>query len=279
MGAVFGLLCLPGLSLGAGRCDHLLSRSWAQPVSTTEKTAAIPVLPVKLVGRYPHDPATFTQGLLYHAGNLYESTGLKGQSGLQRIELPSGRIIARRRLADTLFGEGLALVNDELVQLTWQAGLALRYQPQNLKPLGDFHYPGEGWGLTTLGQDMIVSDGSARLRYISVLTHHETRRLEVAAHGQPLTGLNELETVDGQLFANIYPGDCIARIDPASGQVTGWLDIAHLLPLADRPDSSAVANGIAWDSDRRELLVTGKFWPYIYRLKLKKSLTPAANSD
>lgn len=231
------------------------------------------------MGRYPHDPAAFTQGLVYHAGNLYESTGLEGQSRLQRIELPSGRIIARRRLADTLFGEGLALVNDKLVQLTWQAGLARRYQLSSLNPVGDFRYSGEGWGLTALDRDMIVSDGSAWLRFISIDTHQETRRLEVAAHGQPLTGLNELETVNGQLFANIYPGDCIARIDPASGQVTGWLDIAHLLPLADRPDSSAVANGIAWDSDRRELLVTGKFWPYIYRLKLKKSPMPAANTD
>ena len=222
----------------------------------------------RVLARYPHDPTAFTQGLVYYQGLLYESTGLYGRSSLRRIDPASGRVTGSVQLDRQLFGEGLTRVGDRLVQLTWKAGLGLVYRLDGLTPAGRFRFRGEGWGVTRLDDRLVISDGSDRLRFVAVSDYGPVGAIRVSWRGRPVAGLNELETVDGQIYANVYPGDCIARIDPATGRVLGWLDLGGLLPLSQRASSAAVANGIAWDADNRSLFVTGKRWPYLYRLDI-----------
>jgi glutaminyl-peptide cyclotransferase len=229
----------------------------------------------EVVARYPHDQGAFTEGLVFYRGELYESTGIHGRSSVRRVDLASGQVLNTRSLDTKLFGEGLTVAADRLVQLTWKSGSAFIYAPEDLEQRGAFQLEGEGWGLTTRDTDLIISDGSPTLRFVSATDYRQTRSLEVTDGGRPLQGLNELEMVEDFIYANVYPSDCIARIDPESGKVAGWLDLRGLLPLSERPDRSAVANGIAWRPETRELFVTGKFWPYIYQLKLLKTdVTP-----
>ena len=256
---------IQGLLLASG----LLLAGVAPPATAAPPACrASPTPGYRVLDRYPHDRDAFTQGLAFHQGALYESTGLYGRSTLRRIELGSGRVTDSRRLDGALFGEGLTRLGTRLVQLTWKAGVALLYRLDGLRPAGRFRFRGEGWGLTRLGDRLVLSDGSARLRFIDADGFGAAGTLRVTDAGRPVAGLNELETVDGLIYANVYPGDCIARIDPASGRVLGWLDLGGLLPLAERRSSASVANGIAWDAASRSLFVTGKHWPYIYRLDI-----------
>ncbi len=262
-----------GLLLASGL---LLAGAVPPAVASAPACRAAPAPGFRVLGRYPHDREAFTQGLVFHQGALYESTGLYGRSTLRRIELGSGRVTDSRRLDGMLFGEGLARLGTRLVQLTWKAGVALLYRLDGLRPAGQFRFRGEGWGLTRLGDRLVLSDGSARLRFIDAEGFGAAGTLRVTDRGRPVVGLNELETVDGLIYANVYPGDCVARIDPASGRVLGWLDLGGLLPLAERRNSASVANGIAWDAASRSLFVTGKYWPYIYRLGIDGGDPPRA---
>jgi len=236
----------------------------------------------RVVASWPHDASAFTQGLVMANGVLYESTGLYGRSTLRRVDLETGQVLQRRALPARLFGEGLTVWQGELVQLTWRAGRALRYDRQTFAPLGELAVPGEGWGLTQDGESWIVSDGSATLRFLEPGTGVERRRVLVQDDGRPVRLLNELEMVPvravggpaasgagaaatrHELWANIWHSDRLVRVDPGSGRALGYVDLAGLWPDQQRPEPEAVLNGIAYDARHGRLLVTGKLWPRIY---------------
>lgn len=225
-------------------------------------------LGVRVLAEYPHDPGSFTQGLLVHDGALYESTGRYGHSRVRKIEPESGRVLAERVLPARLFGEGLALAGDRLVQITWQEGVALLWEPETLEPLGELSYRGEGWGLAYDGDRLILSDGTSALSFRDPATLEETDRLDVTLEGAPLSRLNELEWVDGALWANVWGSRSVVRIDTASGAVTAVADLSSLLerlPAEAAPDID-VLNGIAWWPERESFLVTGKLWPRMFEV-------------
>lgn len=221
----------------------------------------------RVLRSFPHDPQAFTQGLLFWDGRLFESIGGYGRSALREVELHSGRVLREHPLPAQLFGEGLALAEGRFIQLTWRAGLGLLYDVQTLAPAGQFRYPGEGWGLTGDGERLWQSDGSAELRLLDPRTLEETGRLKVHDGNRPVSALNELEFVEGQIYANVWGTDRIAMIDPASGRVRGWLNLAGILPLPLQARAD-VLNGIAYDQDARRLFVTGKRWPRLFQIEL-----------
>ncbi len=224
----------------------------------------------RIVKTYPHDRMAYTQGLLWLDGFLYESTGQYGASSLRKVRLETGQVIERHDLEDTYYGEGLAAWGGRFYQLTWtqQTGFIYDYDRARLRQVGTFRYSGEGWGLTQDGKRLIMSDGTAELRFIDPRTLKETGRLKVHAGGVPVGELNELEVVRGEIFANIYRTERIARISPKSGAVTGWIDLTGLLPQADRWIPVDVLNGIAYDAARDRLFVTGKLWPKLFEIEL-----------
>jgi glutamine cyclotransferase len=232
-----------------------------------------------VVARYPHDPDAFTQGLLWHDGSLYESTGLYGRSSVRRVDLASGRVEAMSSLPPGFFGEGLTLARGRLVQLTWREGIALLWEPNTLGPLGERPYRGEGWGLAFDGARLLHSDGTARLTLRDPESLAVTGELTVTDGGRPVSLLNELEWVDGALWANLWQSDELVRIDPASGVVTGRLDLAPLRAEATAQSGGAldVLNGVAWRPDTGTLLVTGKLWPLLFELALEPAATRPAD--
>jgi glutaminyl-peptide cyclotransferase len=220
----------------------------------------------QIVHEYPHDPAAFTQGLLWADGHLYESTGLSGRSSLRMTDLETGRVLRRVDVPSPHFTEGLAAWKNTLVQLTWKAHTAFVYDRFSFRQLRTFHYEGEGWGLTQDGRHFILSDGTATLRFLDPQTFRVVRRLPVEDHGTPVTELNELEYVRGEIYANVWHSPKIARISANTGHVLGWIDLSSLVPPSDNPD--AVLNGIAYDPATDRLFVTGKLWPKLYEIKL-----------
>ena len=221
----------------------------------------------RVVASFPHDRAAFTQGLTIHQGRLFESVGGYGRSALREVDLSTGRVVRERPLPAHLFGEGLAVAGERLLQLTWRAGVGFIHAPDDLAALGEFHYRGEGWGLASHGDRLAMSDGTAFLRWLHPATLVETGRVQVLDGGAPVTGLNELEFVRGQLFANVWPTNRIAIIDPATGQVTGWLDLTGILPVVFRRPETDVLNGIAHDATTDRLFVTGKRWPRLFQIE------------
>jgi len=265
--------CL-SVSASAGSCSATDRGMASYPVALPVSGRATPTHQYEIIARYPHDREAFTQGLVFYRGELYESTGIRGRSSVRRLDLESGRILNSQQLDKDLFGEGLAVVDRQLVQLTWQSGQAFIYAPDNLQQTGSFTLGGEGWGSTSIDGRLVVSDGSAWLKFISPDDdYRQVASVQVTDRGREVRGLNELEAVDGLIYANVYPGDCIAQIDPQSGRVTGWIDLEGLLPLSERRHSSAVANGIAYNRESGELFVTGKYWPYIYQLEIHRMET------
>jgi glutamine cyclotransferase len=220
----------------------------------------------EVTGRFPHDPAAYTQGLLWSDSALLESTGQYGESDLRRVDLRSGRVLASRPLAANRFGEGLVLLNDRLYQLTWKEGVAYSYDAGTLAPRDSFHYAGEGWGLATDGTSLIMSDGSDSLRILSPATFQLQRVVHVRYNGAPLYKLNELEYANGELLANVFESNWVLRIDPATGNVLETIDFADLYP--ERPASAGVMNGIAIAPDGHQLLLTGKLWPVMFQVRL-----------
>ena len=222
----------------------------------------------RVVNVYPHERGAFTQGLVFDEGTLLESTGGYGRSTLRRVELDTGRVVKERRLPSSLFGEGLARAGDLLVQLTWRAGRALLYDPETFALEGSVDYPGEGWGLTFDGEHLVMSDGSATLRFLHLPRFTEARRLEVRDRGAPVERLNELEYVEGKIYANVWFEERIAVISPKSGEVEAWIDLGGILPLAFRRSREEVLNGIAYDSRSGRLFVTGKGWPRLFEIEV-----------
>ena len=238
------------------------------PAADEEPAAASTRYTYRVIASHPHDPDAFTQGLLFADGKLYESTGGYGQSTLRIVDLTSGRVLRERRLPDNRFGEGLALSGGRLHQLTWKAGIGSIHDVSNLAAVGEFRYEGEGWGLAANADSLVMSNGSAELCFLDPTTLTEVRRHQVRDGTEPVTGLNELEYVEGDLYANVWPSDRIAIINPANGQVRGWLDLTGLLPLVFRTPRTDVLNGIAYDAAGKRLFVTGKHWPRLFQIEV-----------
>ncbi len=238
------------------------------PVSALGLPAA-PNLTFKVVNTYPHDRAAYTEGLVMDGGALYEGTGLNGQSSLRRVDLESGKVLQSVALGPEYFGEGVTTWNDQIIQLTWKSHLGFVYDKATFRLLKTFNYPTEGWGLTHDGASLIMSDGTSTLHFMDPVTFQETKRITVTDKGQPVVNLNELEYVRGEILANVWQTDRIARIAPETGQVIGWIDLAGLLSPAERPPSvDAVLNGIAYDAGHDRLFVTGKLWPKLFEITL-----------
>ncbi|MAT51075.1 MAG: glutamine cyclotransferase [Porticoccaceae bacterium] len=240
----------------------ILSPAWGD-IALDESIA----LDYRVIAAYPHRNTAFTQGLIFDQGVLYESTGGYGESALARVDLVSGRWLAERRLPDEYFGEGLTVVGDILIQLTWQAGIALVYD-RHLKPERALAYPGEGWGLTSDGQSLFMSDGSATLYRREPESMALQGRVEVSYLGNPVDRLNELEWIEGLVWANRWGDDLILVIDPVSGDVIHWLDMSELRGGGWRWRFARELNGIAYDTETKHVLVTGKNWPDLFVLEL-----------
>lgn len=230
--------------------------------------AALPLFTAQVVARYPHDPQAFTQGLIWRDGALYESVGRPGRSEVRRVRLSDGRVLARAAIPPAQFGEGLAAHGAELISLTWHHGVAHRWDARTLKRRGESRYGGEGWGLAGNGRELALSDGTPTLRFMDPASLAERRRVTVTLRGRPLRDLNELEWVGGALYGNVWHQPYLVRIDPANGTVTGLVDLRPIVAEVGAADPEAVANGIAWDPDRRRLFVTGKLWPTLFEVKL-----------
>ncbi|HJZ95970.1 MAG TPA: glutaminyl-peptide cyclotransferase [Candidatus Solibacter sp.] len=222
----------------------------------------------RVVNTYPHDKSAFTQGLLYLDGVLYEGTGREGQSSIRKVKLETGEVLQKRDLPAPYFGEGIAVFQNRLLELTWQAEKGFIYDLATFEPKGEFSYNGEGWGLTSDSLRLIMSDGSDRLRFLDPNSLQETGRLLVESEIGKLSKLNELEFIKGEIWANIWKEDRIVRINPATGKVTGWVDMRGILPQAERPDADDVLNGIAYDAQRDRIFVTGKHWPKLFEIQL-----------
>lgn len=224
----------------------------------------------EIINRYPHDPGAFTQGLIFLDGVLYEGTGLYGRSSLRRVDLESGQVLRQRDLPEQYFGEGIVAWGDKLYQLTWQSQIGFIYDQESFDLIGEFRYPGEGWGLTHDGEQLIMSDGSHVLRFWDPETLAENGRLPVYDENGPVVRLNELEYVNGEIWANVWQTDLIARIDPRTGRVTGWLDLSGLLDHSALSQPVDVLNGIAYDPAQDRLFVTGKLWPELFEIRVQR---------
>ena len=231
--------------------------------------AAIPVYDFKIVRTYPHDPEAFTEGLLYHDGFLYESTGLNGRSSIRKVNLETGKVVKSKDIPPKYFGEGITRWKDTLVGLTWQTQTGFVFDLNTFETRSEFVYPGEGWGLANDDKTLVMSDGTATLRFLDPQTFLEKRRVKVTADGIAVDQVNELEWVGDEIYANLWHTNTIARIDPATGKIVGWIDLSKLYPAAGTgPTSENVLNGIAYDAEKKRLFVTGKLWPKLYEIKL-----------
>ncbi len=227
-----------------------------------------PVYGYEIINAYPHDRNAFTQGLVFDDGVLYEGTGIRGESTLRTVELETGEVLKLYSLPAKFFGEGVTLWEDKLIQLTWRSGVGFVYDKESFRLLREFAYPTEGWGITHDEKRLIMSDGTSTLHFLDPNTFEETGRIEVRDRGVPITNLNELEYVKGEIYANVWRTNRIARISPETGQVVGWIDLEGLISEEDRSQPVDVLNGIAYDAKHDRLFVTGKYWPKLFEIEL-----------
>ena len=237
--------------------------AWLVPAA-----AAIPEYTEVVVKTYPHDAGAFTEGLLYHDGFLYESTGLAGQSSIRKVRLETGDVVQHIDVDPKYFGEGIVIWQDRLIELTWQNHIGFVYDLATLRLRSDFHYPGEGWALTRDGNRLIMSDGTSDLRFLDPDSLHETGRIHVTCDGRPLRNINELEWIKGQVYANVWLSNVIVRIDPATGDVAGLIDLSDLPDATVRRPPDNVLNGIAYAAATDRIFVTGKLWKSVYQIRL-----------
>jgi len=235
--------------------------------------AATPPPPIercgyRIVETFPHDATSFTQGLFWDEGHLYEATGQYGQSRVARLDLKTGKALAQTKLPADQFGEGITRWGDQIIGVTWQGGAGNRWSIKDLKRVGTFKYEGEGWGVTMVEGSLVLSDGTTELRFFDPATMKEQRRVTVRFGGRPISMINELETIDGQIWANVWMTDFIVRIDPATGNVVSLVDLTGLKADAGVRGTDSVLNGIAWDAKTKRLFVTGKYWPKLYEIAL-----------
>jgi glutaminyl-peptide cyclotransferase len=232
-------------------------------------SGTLPTWSYQVVKTYPHDPDAFTQGLQYLDGVLYEGTGLNGRSSIRKVALDTGKVLQKRDVAEQYFGEGITVWKSEIFELTWQSGVAFVYDKATFEPRRQIRYVGEGWGLTADDKHLIMSDGTNELRILDPSTFGEVRRIKVTAAGAPVKNLNELEYMKGEILANVWQTDYIARIAPDTGKVTGYIDLRNLLTARERAGAD-VLNGIAYDAEHDRLFVTGKLWPKLFEIKIVK---------
>lgn len=236
-----------------------------EPASSTSES---PIYSYRVVNEFDHDPGAYTQGLIFRDGQLWESTGLHGQSSVRRVDLQSGAVTQRVDIDDALFGEGITMLDGKIYQLTWKAEKGFIYGQERLEPLGEFTYEREGWGITENGRNLILSDGTSVLRWLDPDDFSTVRTIDVMDGRRPVSALNELEYVDGEIWANVYKTDRIVRINPKSGRVVGWIDLSGLLPTTTENAGAEVLNGIAYDADTKRIFVTGKRWPKLYEIEV-----------
>lgn len=270
-GWVLGLVALAGgLSLGCrGEAEETVTPVNIRPTDDAPATPTAPIerLKVRVIETYPHDRDAFTQGLLWHDGAVYESTGRYGKSSLRKVRLQDGEVLDERALDPAYFAEGLARVDDRLVQLTWHSGVAFVADLDTLAPENMLRYPGEGWGLCYDGSELVMSDGSSILEFRDPASMALLREVTVTLDGRPVRRLNELECVDGVVYANIWKSDDILRIEPATGRVTAVIDASGLLTRLESLRAD-VLNGIAYRPESKTFLVTGKLWPHLFEVEL-----------
>jgi glutaminyl-peptide cyclotransferase len=270
------VLVATSLALLCG-CGKRTDASTAQPASANIATpppsndAELPNYTLQAVAVYPHDSTAFTQGLVYLKGVLFETTGLNGRSSLRKVDLPTGRVLQISNLSSQYFGEGMTVIGDKIFQITWQSQKGFVYDLSSFAVEKEFSYTGEGWGLTTDGKVLILSDGTNVLRFIDPATFKVLRTVSVFHRGLPLKNLNELEFIKGEIFANVWQTNTIVRIDPANGNLLGTIDCAGLLSPEDYRGRPDVLNGIAYDAAGDRLFVTGKLWPKLFEVKLKRN--------
>jgi glutamine cyclotransferase len=238
-----------------------------QPKQTPEYT-------FEVVRVFPHDRTAYTQGLVYRDGFLYEGTGLNGHSSLRKVRLETGEVVQRVELSAEFFGEGITLFKNQVLQLTWKSQTGFVYTINDFHVQRRFSYRGEGWGLTTDGHELFLSDGTPEIRVLDPSTFAEKRRIRVHDGSTPIAQLNELEFVEGEIYANVWQTNRIARISPQNGKVLAWIDLTDLLSPVYRVEQDAVLNGIAYDPDRKRLFVTGKLWPSIFEIRLVPKARP-----
>lgn len=230
----------------------------------------VPTFGYEIVHVYPHDPDAFTQGLIFQDGKLLESTGEVGRSSLRRVELETGKVLQQVDVPAPYFAEGITLLKGKIYQLTWQHQVGFIYDAWTFEKIGTFNYQGEGWGLTNDGQSLIFSDGTNRIRFLDPDNFQLRKTIAVFENNTPLNEVNELEYVQGEIYANIWHAERIARIEPQTGRITGWIDLRGLLPSNEVQDEEAVLNGIAYDETSGRLLVTGKLWPKLFEIRLTR---------
>jgi len=238
-----------------------------------ESGGDVPQYGYDVVHVYPHAPTAFTEGLFYFNGFLYESTGLEMHSSVRKVNLETGEVLQEHLLPEVYFGEGIVKWKDKLYQLTYKTELGFIYDFNTFEKTGEFHYKGEGWALTTDGTNLYMDDGTSHIRVLNPETLQESGRIDVTDAGYPVERVNELEWVKGEIYANVWQTDRIARIDPKTGKVVGWIDLTGLLSpsdIAQQPHAVDVLNGIAYDAKQDRLFVTGKFWPKLFEIKLVK---------
>lgn len=259
---IFSLAILIALSSAALWLRPTRSEPLSLQVTATET-------PFRIVQSYPHDTTAFTQGLLWHDGHLIEGTGREGHSELRRLDLDSGKVLQRHRLPRDVFGEGVALANGTLIQLSWKNGRAFVYNEKTFEKLKEWRYEGEGWGLTYDGADLIMSDGSTTLSFRDPETFAVKSTLPVTFNGKAVQNLNELEWIEGEIWANIWLTDYIVRINPKTGVVEKYLDCAQLLDSGQRRGQEDVLNGIAYDAQKKRIFLTGKLWPQLFEIEIE----------
>lgn len=227
-----------------------------------------PAYACKVINIYPHDQGAFTQGLVFADGVIYEGTGLNGSSSLRKVELETGAILKMHKLPDQFFGEGITAYKDKIIQLTWRSHTGFIYHKDNFELIGEFKYPYEGWGITYDGKYLIISDGTAALHFLNPETFMEEKTVKVYEGNNLVTGLNELEYIQGEIYANVWQTERVVRINPKTGEVVGWINLRGLLGFCGRNKPPDVLNGIAYDSENGRLFVTGKLWPKLFEIKL-----------
>ena len=268
-----GSRLLAAFALAACGCADVQNIGSAPGIPTfgiPQSTGRIPVLTVKLVRTYPHDPHAFTQGLEYYGGYLYESTGIAGQSTLRKVALDTGQVIQKVSLPSEYFGEGLTIFRGKIYQLTWLSKKGFVYNLRTFRQVTEFPYDTEGWGLTHDDRSLIMSDGTNKIRYIDPASFAVTRTIELYAEGQGVANLNELEYVKGEILANIWHSTRIARVDPSSGQIVAWIDLSSIAAKEPHREEE-VLNGIAYDKSADRLFVTGKKWSKLYEIKVQEN--------
>jgi len=268
--STFPLILVLALAMSTFQCRAGANGDIPPTTPASSANGPVPKFGYQIVNIWPHDSNAFTQGLILMDGKLLESTGEEGRSSLRRVDLESGRVLKKVDVPVPYFAEGIAMLNGKIYQLTWQHHIGFIYDAQTFERTGQFNYSGEGWGLATDGQSLILSDGSSRIRFINPTDFKVTRTIDVIDGRNPIDQLNELEYVNGEIYANVWHDNRIATIDPQTGHVNSWIDLNGLIPAGELQDQEAVLNGIAYDAANNKLYVTGKLWPRLFEIKVKK---------